>query len=80
MVAPVSLLSLSWVIGFLSFFTPGGLGVREGVMISLLRFHFSSLLSSLILVINRSSLTLCEVIVTFLIILKKVHERIRSLQ
>lgn len=76
----IGIFSLSWVIGFLSFFTPGGLGVREGIMIFLLRFHFSSPLSFLISVVNRISLTLCEVIVASLIILKKAHERIRSLQ
>jgi len=75
----IGIFSLSWVIGFLSFLTPGGLGVREGIMISLLRFHFSSPLSFLISVVNRISLTLCEVIVASLIIFKKAHERIRLL-
>ncbi len=68
--------SLSRVIGFLSFLTPGGFGVTEGIMIFLLRFHFSSPLSFLISIVSRVSLTLCEIIVVLSIVFKKTHERI----
>lgn len=36
----VSAFSLSWVLGFLSFLTPGGLGVREGALTLLLKPFF----------------------------------------
>lgn len=48
-----SAFSFSWVIGFLAFLTPGGLGAREGVLTLLLAPFFVAPLSALIVLLAR---------------------------
>lgn len=45
--------SLSWIAGFLSFLTPSGLGVREGIMVFLLAKDFTMPVAILISVLSR---------------------------
>jgi glycosyltransferase 2 family protein len=44
----VSSMSVSWIIGYIAIFTPGGLGVREGIMFLMLK-QFSNVNTALIL-------------------------------
>ncbi len=53
-------LAISWVSGYLAFFTPGGLGVREGVMASLLALALPGSAAVLVALAVRVRLILCE--------------------
>ena len=46
--ALVSSMSVSWIIGYIAIFTPGGLGIREGIMFVMLK-QFSNIQTALIL-------------------------------
>jgi glycosyltransferase 2 family protein len=46
--ALVSSMSVSWIIGYIAIFTPGGFGVREGIMFLMLK-QFSNVKTALIL-------------------------------
>ena len=48
MFALISSMSVSWIIGYITIFTPGGLGVREGIMFLMLN-QFSNVKTALIL-------------------------------
>jgi len=50
----------AWVIGFLSFLTPGGLGVREGVLVLMLRPELETSQAILVAIIARISWTIIE--------------------
>ncbi len=49
----LSAFPVSWVIGFLSIVTPGGLGVREGILAYLFSLHVQPALASIIAVLIR---------------------------
>ncbi len=53
---------LSWLIGYVSFITPSGLGVREAVMVVLLQSYFSTSEAILIAVVSRVFMVLVEVV------------------
>lgn len=55
--------SLAWVLGFLAFLTPGGLGVREGVLTVLLLPYIPMPLSALLALAARLWWTIAEMIV-----------------
>jgi uncharacterized membrane protein YbhN (UPF0104 family) len=46
--ALISSMSVSWIIGYIAIFTPGGLGIREGIMFLMLK-QFSNVKTALIL-------------------------------
>jgi uncharacterized membrane protein YbhN (UPF0104 family) len=48
MFALISSMSVSWIIGYIAIFTPGGLGVREGIMFLMLK-QFSNVKTALFL-------------------------------
>jgi hypothetical protein len=52
--------TLSWVIGFLAFFVPGGLGVREGVLTMSLGSILANPISILLSLVSRLWITLYE--------------------
>jgi Predicted integral membrane protein len=67
----------SWVFGFLSP-SPGGLGVREGILVFLLNNFFSNQLSVYISVISRLWITVGEVITFFAFLtFRFIKERMR---
>lgn len=43
----------AWIIGFLAFFTPGGLGAREGVLILVLNFYLPVYISAIMAIASR---------------------------
>lgn len=59
----VGVMAISWVLGFLAFFSPGGLGVREGAMTFFLSFYFPTGTAVVIPLAARLWSTLCEVVV-----------------
>jgi glycosyltransferase 2 family protein len=65
----IGVLSLSWVVGFLSFITPSGIGVREGVTSLLLSLFMPPSIAIIISLAARVWLTLIEA-VAILIFLK----------
>jgi uncharacterized membrane protein YbhN (UPF0104 family) len=56
----------SWVIGFLSLLTPGGIGVREGVLAYLLGFWLPAPVAIVISLLSRVWITAGELIGTFI--------------
>jgi hypothetical protein len=58
----MGIFAVSFLAGFLSFLTPGGLGVREGSMSFLLSFYMPLPLAVLVSVLSRVWLTLVEMI------------------
>ena len=51
---------LAWLLGFLSFLTPGGIGVREGVLVFLLKPYIASDLALVVAVVSRLVWTVFE--------------------
>jgi uncharacterized membrane protein YbhN (UPF0104 family) len=49
----VSAFALSWIIGFLAFIAPGGLGVREGALMLLLQPHVPSYAAAALALVSR---------------------------
>ena len=68
------LYALSWLVGYLSFFAPGGIGVTEVVLTLLLSLHFPLPLASSIAVIYRFLLVISEMAI-FMITLKIKHSK-----
>jgi uncharacterized membrane protein YbhN (UPF0104 family) len=58
----MGIFAVSFLAGFLSFLTPGGLGVREGSMSFLLGFYMPLPLAILVSILSRVWLTLVEII------------------
>ncbi len=56
----------SVTIGFLAFFTPGGLGVREGILVALLSSYFPLPVATLIALLSRLWITLAELLLFFI--------------
>lgn len=44
---------LAWIIGFLAFFTPGGLGVRETVLVLMLNLYLPVYISAVLAILSR---------------------------
>jgi len=73
----ISLFVFSWLIGYLSFITPMGLGVREGVIALLLQKQFTLPIASAIGIWSRIIVIISEilfVIILFIIREYKVHQ------
>jgi uncharacterized membrane protein YbhN (UPF0104 family) len=58
----VGIYAAAWIAGFVSFVSPGGLGVREGVMAFLLGFYLPPSVSAVIAIVSRIWVTIGEVI------------------
>lgn len=54
--------AIAYILGFLSFFAPGGLGVREGILTYLLGFYFPVSIATVISLASRIWMTIAEVI------------------
>ena len=59
----------AYIIGYISFLSPGGLGFREGVMTALLSPYFSTPVAASISLINRIWITAAEAIISLLALL-----------
>ncbi len=59
---------LVWAIGYLSFITPMGLGVREGAVVAILKTMISAPLASLIALVTRVFLIISELITLGLVV------------
>lgn len=70
--------AISWVIGFLSFFVPMGLGVREAILSALLSFFMPGEIAIIIALAARLWLTLPEIVYGGLPMLKQIHSRSKS--
>jgi uncharacterized membrane protein YbhN (UPF0104 family) len=64
--ALVGIFAGAWVLGFLSFLAPGGLGVREGVLVYLLGFYLPSHVAIIVTLLSRLWVTAAELIGTAL--------------
>lgn len=60
--------AIAWVIGFLSFITPSGLGVREGVLSYFLSFVFPMPVAVLLALVARVWLTIAELTCTAIVL------------
>jgi len=54
--------AIAYILGFLSFFAPGGLGVREGILTYLLGLYFPGSIATVISLASRIWMTIAEVI------------------
>lgn len=72
----IGIFSIAWVVGFLSFITPSGLGVREGVLSYLLSFLVPVPVALLLSLLARVWVTLAELgCVVFVVVRKQwTHE------
>jgi uncharacterized membrane protein YbhN (UPF0104 family) len=68
-----SIYIVAWLIGFLSVFTPGGLGVREAVIIFFLQLLIDSTLAALLALVARLTWTFAELGVSGLVLLVPVN-------
>jgi uncharacterized membrane protein YbhN (UPF0104 family) len=64
--ALVGIFAGAWVIGFLSFLAPGGLGVREGILVYLLGFYLPSHVAIVVTLLSRLWVTAAELMGTAL--------------
>jgi len=53
---------ISWIVGFLSFLTPGGIGVREGVSVFLLKNYIPVSIAILASIIGRILISIIEIV------------------
>ncbi len=63
--------AISWVIGFLSFITPAGLGVREGVFTFLLSAYVPVPIAIILSILTRVVITVAEVAAALFLVKKK---------
>jgi len=69
----IGIFAVAWILGFISIFTPGGLGVREGVIAFLLSFYISPGIAIVIALAARLWVTLGEIIMIGLVSLIKTN-------
>jgi len=74
--------AVSWIIGFLALFAPGGLGVREGILAFFLSFYFPASVAIMLSLLSRLWITAAEIsgIGISLILSKTLIERKRALR
>jgi uncharacterized membrane protein YbhN (UPF0104 family) len=63
--------SVSWILGFLVLISPGGLGVREGLLAFFLKFAIPTPIATLMALISRIWITIGEVLFLVLSLIKK---------
>lgn len=66
----VSIFAVAWVVGFVSFITPAGLGVREGMLSLLLTNYVPTGIGIIAALLSRIWLTVIEVLLFFLFVRK----------
>ena len=59
----VGTFSISWLVGYYAFLSPGGLGVQEGMQVYLLTFFFPSPISIVIALASRLWMTVGDVLI-----------------
>lgn len=69
----VGVFLLSWLIGFVAIFAPGGLGIREGSMTLLLQSMFPTGLAVTISLVSRIWISLAELLLAGLAVVRKVR-------
>ncbi len=72
--------AIAGLIGMIAVFAPSGLGVREGVLVFLLKYIFPNAIAALISLISRLWMIICELLFLFFIIImnslfKKIFSR-----
>jgi len=73
-VAMCGVFTLSWLLGYVSFLTPSGLGVREAALVWLLRPYVDTGTAVLIAVVSRVAMMIVEVGVLAVFHMKKTRE------
>jgi len=77
----LSVFPISYVIGFLSFLTPGGIGVRESIQVYLLgQIGITSAIAAAVAIISRIYWMLCELFGALLFVGLKNLSRLRFMQ
>jgi glycosyltransferase 2 family protein len=66
--------SISWLVGYYAFLSPGGLGIQEGVQVYLLTFFFPLPISIVIAFASRLWMTLGDIMIFLLAIALTMHE------
>jgi hypothetical protein len=66
--------AISWLVGYYTFFFPGGLGVQEGIQVYLLTFFFPLPIAIVIALASRFWLLLGDTIVFLLAVILTMHE------
>ncbi len=66
--------SISWIVGYYAFLSPGGLGIQEGVQVYLLTFFFPLPTSIVIAFASRLWMTLGDIMIFLLAIALTMHE------
>ena len=69
----VGVFALAWLIGFLSFVTPAGLGIREGALSLLLKEHLPTGIGIIAALLSRIWLTIVEVFL-FLLFVRNIKK------
>jgi hypothetical protein len=70
----VGTFSISWLVGYYAFLSPGGLGIQEGVQVYLLQFFFPLPISILIAFAVRLWMTIGDLFVSLLAMALLIHE------
>jgi hypothetical protein len=72
----IAVFALAWVVGFVTPGAPGGLGVREGLMLLMLAPVFSAASASVLVIALRIATTLGDVLIliTGFLLLPKRHD------
>ena len=70
----VGTFSISWLVGYYTFLSPGGLGIQEGVQVYLLTFFFPLPLSIVIALASRLWLILGDTMVSLLAVALTMYE------
>jgi hypothetical protein len=70
----VGTFSISWLVGYYSFLTPGGLGVQEGLQVYLLTFFFPLPISIVIALASRLWMTVGDVLIFLLALMLTIHD------
>ena len=70
----VGTFSISWLVGYYTFLSPGGLGVQEGVQVYLLNFFFPSPISIVIALASRLWITIGDILVFLLALALTIHD------
>jgi hypothetical protein len=70
----VGIFSISWLVGYYAFFSPGGLGIQEGVQVYLLQFFFPLPISIVIAFSARLWMTIGDLCVSLLAAALLIYE------
>jgi len=70
----VGTFSISWLVGYYAFLSPGGLGVQEGIQVYLLTFFFPSPISIVIALASRLWMTVGDLLVFLLALALTMHD------